>query len=144
MACIALLLAPSGSTAAAEIIRETLLIEIDGAQHRFAVEIADDETERARGLMFRRSLSEGEGMLFLYPSPRPVSFWMENTYLPLDMLFIAEDGTIVLIVENAQPLSRTPIPSLVPVIAVLEIRGGLARHLGIDAGARLRHPSYFP
>ena len=111
---------------------------------RFRVEIADDERERAQGLMGRRDLATGAGMLFIYDSPRPVSFWMRNTPLPLDMVFIDETGTVVGVHENAVPFDETPIPSGAPVLMVLEIRGGLARRIGITEGAHLVHPRLDP
>ena len=123
---------------------ETLSVDTAADHLHFQVEVAKDENERARGLMFRQSLGEREGMLFLYPTARPVAFWMKNTYLPLDLIFIAEGGVVTGVAELATPLSEEPIPSIVPVIAVLEINGGLARRLGIGPGARLRHPVYFP
>lgn len=112
----------------------------DGKQVRFTIEIADDADERAQGLMHRESMSSGKGMLFIYDQQRPVSFWMENTLIPLDMLFIDETGTVVSVHENAKPLDRTPIPSGQPVLMVLEINGGLARRLGLGEGAELHHP----
>lgn len=115
-----------------------------GGEARFTIEIADDEGERAQGLMGRRDLSNGAGMLFIYDSPRPVSFWMRNTPLPLDMIFIDQTGTVVSVHENAQPFDETPIPSGAPVLMVLEIRGGLARRIGISAGAHLIHPRLDP
>jgi len=143
LTCLALVPAGRGQ-AEAPIRKEELIIEITGSQYRFEVEVADTEEERARGLMFRESLPENEGMLFLYPEPRPVSFWMKNTYIPLDMLFIGSDGLVAAIAEQTQPLSETTIPSTVPVKAVLEINGGLAQTLGIKIGARVRSPAYFP
>jgi uncharacterized membrane protein (UPF0127 family) len=138
-------MAPAGNLAAGgQSELETVAIETPDDRLLFQVEVADDENERARGLMFRRSLAEGEGMIFLYPSPRPVAFWMKNTYLPLDLVFIAEGGLVTGVARNASPLSEEPIPSVVPVIAVLEINGGLAQRLGIEPGARVRHPIYFP
>ena len=123
---------------------EGLLIEVAGNTYRFEVEIVDDEKERAQGLMFRRSLGENEGMLFLYPSPRPVTFWMKNTYLALDLVFIAQGGIVTRVAENTVPLSEASIPSVEPVVAVLEINAGMVRRLGISTGARIRHPAYFP
>lgn len=112
------------------------MVEIasDGTRHRFTVEIADDATERARGLMFRRSMAEDAGMLFVYPSDRVASFWMKNTYIPLDMLFIANDGTILQIAAMTEPHSLMPVRSDAPVRAVLEINGGLSEALGIAPG----------
>ena len=105
--------------------------------HAFAVELATDDAERSRGLMFRKELPEGRGMLFDFVDERPVSFWMHNTYIPLDMIFIRADGSILHITENTEPLSDRLIPSGGPVRAVLEVIGGTARKLGITPGDRV-------
>jgi uncharacterized protein len=102
--------------------------------HAFAVELATNDAERSRGLMFRKDLPEGSGMLFDFFDERPVSFWMHNTYIPLDMIFIRADGSILHIAENTEPLSDRLIPSGGPVRAVLEVIGGTARKLGIAPG----------
>jgi uncharacterized protein len=102
--------------------------------HPFDVQLATNDAERERGLMFVKSLPEGQGMLFDFKRDQPVSFWMHNTYIPLDMLFIAGDGRIMRIAENAKPLSDALIPSQYPVRAVLEVIGGTAEKLGIHAG----------
>ena len=107
----------------------------------FRVEIADDADARARGLMMRESLSRGAGMLFVFEESRPVSFWMENTLIPLDMIFVDESGTVIRVHDEAVPGDRTQIPSGGPVQYVLEINGGLARAMGIAAGSEMRHPS---
>ena len=105
--------------------------------HAFSVELATNDAERERGLMFRKSLPEGTGMLFDFKVDQPVAFWMHNTYIPLDMIFIAGDGRIVHIAQNAKPLSDALIPSTQPVRAVLEVIGGTAEKLGIAAGDRV-------
>lgn len=105
----------------------------------FAVEIADDMGERAQGLMFRERLPASAGMLFVYERPQAVQFWMENTLIPLDMIFIDETGTVTRVHENAVPLDRTAIDGGEGVLAVLEINGGLARAIGIAPGAEIRH-----
>jgi len=104
---------------------------------RFHVEIADDEAERSRGLMGRESLAPDAGMLFLYPTPRVVAFWMHDTPLPLDMVFIDAEGRIARIAANARPYDETPIWSGGPVLAVLEIAGGRAAELGLAPGQRV-------
>lgn len=109
---------------------------------RFTVEIADDAEERARGLMHRDSLAASQGMLFVYERPGAVSFWMENTLIPLDMIFVDQHGVVTRVHENAVPLDRTPIPGGAAVFAVLEINGGLSRALGIGEGDILRHPAF--
>jgi uncharacterized membrane protein (UPF0127 family) len=120
----------------------TLEIASKTGVHAFTVEIADTEAAREKGLMFRKSLPEGTGMLFDFKTEQPVGFWMQNTYIPLDMIFIKADGRIAKIVENARPMSTTIIPSGVPVLAVLEVIGGTARKLGIAPGDRVAHPIF--
>ena len=108
---------------------------------RFEVEVMDTAEGRAQGLMNRESLGRFSGMLFVYDNAQPVAFWMENTLIPLDMLFFDDTGTLRRIHENAVPLDRTPIPGGDDIRYVLEINGGLAGTLGIEEGAELRHPS---
>jgi uncharacterized protein len=107
--------------------------------HAFSVEMAENDTDRAKGLMFRRELPEGQGMLFDFHREQEVSFWMENTYIPLDLIFIRGDGRILRIAENTEPLSTRLIPSGGPVRAVLEVIGGTARKLGIATGDHVGH-----
>jgi uncharacterized membrane protein (UPF0127 family) len=107
--------------------------------HRFRVAVAATEQEQETGLMFRRSLGPDEGMIFPYDPPQNVAFWMKNTLIPLDMLFIRADGTIARI-ATAKPLDLTTIPAGEPVAAVLEIRGGRAAELGIRPGDRVEWP----
>ena len=120
---------------------EELVIATDGGSRRFEVEIADDPQERARGLMFRREMADDRGMLFDFGSEEPASFWMENTYIPLDMLFIKADGTVESIAERTTPLSRRSVPSKGPVRYVLEIKGGLSDELGIKPGDKVSGPA---
>ena len=110
--------------------------------HVFSVELADNDADRAKGLMFRKELPEGQGMLFDFHREQEVSFWMENTYIPLDMIFIRGDGRILRIAENTEPLSTKLIPSGGPVLAVLEVVGGTAGKLGIAPGDRVAHPIF--
>lgn len=112
-------------------------VESRSGPHRFTVELAQSREEQARGLMFRERLGEDEGMLFPSNPPAPRSFWMKNTPIALDILFIGLDGRIVNIAENTTPYSLEPIVSLGPTSAVLEIRGGRARALGIAVGDRV-------
>lgn len=111
-------------------------------QARFSVEIADDDAERAKGLMFRKSMSNGAGMLFVYDRPQALSFWMRNTLIPLDLLFIDSRGVVQHIHENAVPLDETAIYGGEDLLSVLEINGGLARRMGIKIGSELRHPAF--
>jgi uncharacterized membrane protein (UPF0127 family) len=113
----------------------------EGGSARFAIEIADNNNERSRGLMFRESLSSGAGMLFIYDQPQNVAFWMKNTLLPLDMIFIGADGRVNGVHANAVPGDLTAIPGPPETLMVLEINGGLAERLGLGEGAELRHPT---
>ncbi len=111
-----------------------------GGAAQFTVEVADAPDERARGLMFRDQMAAGHGMLFVYPEPQMVAFWMKNTRIPLDMLFIGSDGTVLKMHNRAVPFDETAIPGGDAVQFVLEINGGLAERLGLTVGAELRHP----
>lgn len=106
-------------------------------RHRFAVELAETDDQRSRGLMFRPFLAADAGMLFIYPDDRIISMWMKNTLIPLDMVFISADGRVVSVHERAVPHSLRPITSGVPARAVLELAGGSASRLGIRAGDRV-------
>ncbi|HWJ87493.1 MAG TPA: DUF192 domain-containing protein [Pelagibacterium sp.] len=116
------------------------IIHSGSESYQFSIEIADTPEATARGLMFREDLAPDAGMLFDFFEERPASFWMQNTLIPLDMLFIKADGEIVRIHENAIPMDRTGIPSGQPVRFVLEIAGGRSAELGLAAGDRLEHP----
>ena len=114
------------------------IITAKGPVH-FRVEIADDEAEREQGLMFRTHLDDDQGMLFDFHTTQQVAFWMRNTLIPLDMIFIRPNGTIANIADNTEPYSETPIPSDGPVLGVLEIGGGLTQELGIKPGDKVVH-----
>jgi uncharacterized membrane protein (UPF0127 family) len=114
----------------------------EGKKRRFDIEIAQTPVDMEVGLMFRKELAPDAGMLFLLGAPRVISFWMKNTLIPLDMLFIAPDGKILTIRRNAEPLSLAPVSSVYPVSAVLEINGGAADAAGIAVGDYVRH-AYF-
>jgi uncharacterized protein len=116
---------------------QTLEIASKTGVHAFQVEMAITPEEKERGLMFRRELPDGQGMLFDFQTDQNVAFWMKNTYIPLDMLFIRGDGRILRIAENTEPLSERNIPSGGPVRAVLEVIGGTAKKLGIAPGDRV-------
>ena len=115
-----------------------LTIESSGKTHRFIVEVAETGEQQAQGLMFRQSLAPDRGMVFPRDPPGDASFWMKNTLIPLDIIFIRADGTIARIAENTVPMSLDPVPSLEPVGAVLEIAGGRSAELGIKAGDKVR------
>lgn len=118
---------------------EPLTIATEDDAVMFTVEIVDTEELRARGLMFRQRLPEDRGMLFDFQEPRPVSMWMKNTYIPLDMLFIRKDGTIAYIAENTVPKSLDPVGVSEPVLAVLELAAGVTKKHGIRAGDKVYH-----
>ncbi|MEL6683462.1 MAG: DUF192 domain-containing protein [Pseudomonadota bacterium] len=131
-----------GHTAWATCSDETVTIYGDWGQANFSVDIADDHQERARGLMFVEDMPTMSGMLFIYERPQPVSFWMKNTLIPLDMIFTAPDGEILSIHEGAVPGDLTPIPGGDAVQMVLEVNGGMVSRLGIEIGDVMQHPSF--
>jgi len=118
---------------------ETLEIASQSGVHSFAVEIADTEAAREKGLMYRKEVPEGTGMLFDFKAEQPVTFWMKNTYVSLDMIFIRADGRIASIAENTEPMSEKLVPSGAPVRGVLEVAAGTCRRLGIRPGDRVAH-----
>lgn len=113
----------------------------DWGSASFTVELADDNAERAQGLMNRESMARSAGMLFAYPAPRPVRFWMRNTLIPLDMIFLDDTGTVQKVHHEAQPLDESLVYGGDAIQYVLEINGGMARQLGISDGTELRHPA---
>jgi uncharacterized membrane protein (UPF0127 family) len=139
LAALSVLTLPSAGVRLAAAELQPLEIASKSGVHVFAVEMASTPEEVARGLMFRRQLPEGQGMLFDFHKEQPTSFWMKNTYIPLDMIFIRADGRILHIAENRAPLSETLVPSGGPVRAVLEVIGGTAKKLGIAPGDRVGH-----
>jgi uncharacterized membrane protein (UPF0127 family) len=130
LAVIAVAPAQAAGEARIEIVSKT-------GVHAFTVELATNDDERSRGLMFRKQLPAGRGMLFDFQRDQLVSFWMRNTYISLDMIFITGDGHILRIAEGAEPLSDRMIPSGGPVRAVLEVIAGTARKEGIAPGDRV-------
>ena len=114
-----------------------LTISSDGKLHRFTVEVARTGDEQAMGMMNRASLDPNRGMIFPFDPPRPASFWMKNTLIPLDMIFVRADGSIANIAANTVPLSLQPVASDGEVAAVLEIAGGRSAELGIEAGDKV-------
>lgn len=114
----------------------------DGTTHTFEVELALTPAEQAQGLMFRTELADNAGMLFVFPEPRRASFWMRNTLIPLDMLFVRENGRIANILEMVPMENDLPRRSIGKVRAVLELAGGRSEALGIKAGDLVRHPAF--
>jgi hypothetical protein len=112
--------------------------------HRFEIEVARTDREREVGLMYRRSMPRNHGMLFMFPSEQPVSMWMKNTYIPLDMVFVSRKGRVTSVARDAVPMSEAIIPSGPPAFAVIELNAGAARAMGLDVGDQVRHPRVFP
>jgi uncharacterized membrane protein (UPF0127 family) len=128
------------SLGAAEL--QPLEIASKGGVHTFAVELALTPEQQAQGLMYRKELPEGQGMLFDFKREQEATFWMKNTYVPLDMIFIRADGRIHRIATNTTPLSEALVSSGGPVRAVLEVVAGTTKKLGIAAGDRVAHPIF--
>ena len=120
--------------------QDTLTIATSDARlHHFKIWIAAEERRQAQGLMFIKELAADRGMLFIYPTPRPIAMWMKNTYISLDMLFIRADGRVARVASDTKPLSLETIESGEPVLAVLELPAGTARHLNIRPGSLVMH-----
>lgn len=134
--------APARADQIAAFDKSALTIDTVAGPRQFAVELARTPEQQELGLMFRPSLAPDAGMLFDFGQPKPASFWMKNTLIPLDMLFITADGRIAGIHEHAQPLSEAVIESHVPVRAVLEVKGDTVAQLGIKVGDVVHHPIF--
>jgi hypothetical protein len=116
------------------------VLKTDSGDHNFNIEVATTDQERALGLMFRRSLPENGGMLFLYDQPQPAAMWMKNTLIPLDMVFISPEGKVHRIEANAEPFSTAVIPSEGDIVGVLELKGGEAGRIGLKRGDKVLYP----
>jgi uncharacterized protein len=123
---------------------EQVTIETAKGERTFTVEVVRDEKDRNRGLMFRHEMADSHGMLFDYDPPQQVSFWMKNTFLPLDIIFIGADGRILNIAAKTTPLSLERLPAVGKARGVLEINGGLSEKLGIKPGDKVRHALFAP
>ncbi|MDQ0468683.1 DUF192 domain-containing protein [Labrys wisconsinensis] len=123
---------------------EPLTIVTKTGRHDFQVEVMRTDEEHARGMMFRRSLASDRGMLFQFKTEQETSFWMQNTYVPLDMIFIKADGRVHRVEANAEPLSTQSIPSGAPVLAVLEVLAGTAKRLDIEPGDKVEQAMFGP
>jgi uncharacterized protein len=139
---VALCVMLAGEASAPAAGQSTLEIVSKSGVHAFTVELAANDAERQRGLMFRKELPEGRGMLFDFEEERPVAFWMHNTYISLDMIFIRADGHILSIAENTEPLSDRLVPSGGSVRAVLEVIAGTAHKFGIAPGDSVVSPIF--
>jgi len=137
---LALFIIALGRTPALAADPNTLEIVSKTGVHVFSVELAVTDEQRAQGLMERRSLPEGRGMLFKFEPDQVITMWMHNTYIPLDMIFIRSDGRILRIAENTKPESDNIISSGGPARGVLEVIAGTARKLGLAPGDKVAHP----
>ena len=109
--------------------------------HHFNVEVADTPAERAKGLMFRRSMPQNQGMLFDFHDEVPIMMWMKNTYIPLDMVFVSRDGVVTIVAPNAKPMSEETIPGGM-AYGVIELNAGVAEKIGLKPGDTVRHPAF--
>ena len=141
IAAVGLVLA-LGARAALAAELEVLTIVTDNGSYNFRVELADTPQARQRGLMYREKLPSDQGMLFEFKRTEMQSFWMKNTYIPLDIIFVERSGRIAYIHRNARPRSLVPISSQTPVWAVLELNGGLTSLLGIRIGHQVEHRAF--
>ena len=121
---------------------EALTVVTSSGEHDFWVEIADDDSERARGLMYRDKLADDRGMLFEFPAMGPRAFWMQNTPESLDIIYIDDKGRIVSIAENAEPFSPELLPSNGHAKGVLELRAGRSDEIGAKPGDLIKHPFF--
>lgn len=137
---VGLVLAISTAVAAAPL--EKLQIVTASGRHAFNVEVMRTTRDRAHGLMFRKTMPSDRGMLFDFERTQPVYFWMKNTILPLDMVFIDGRGVVVNVAENTVPMSEKVIPSSGPVLGVLEVNAGTAKSIGLKAGDKVVNPMF--
>ena len=121
---------------------ETVALETAQGGFMIAAELAITPEQRERGLMFRHRLPPDRGMLFVYEAPQPISMWMKNTYIPLDMIFLAADGRVMGIAKDTVPESEVVIDSPGPALAVLEVAAGTAERVGLQVGDRAVHPAF--
>ena len=135
-------MAADARVACAEAPLEALSVDTATGPHRFKVEVMRTEPERERGLMFRKTMSRDHGMLFEYQTEQPVTFWMHNTYLPLDLIFIAKDGRVVNVAHDAKPMDDSLIPSAGAALGVLELDAGTAKAIDLKAGDRVHHKMF--
>jgi uncharacterized protein len=138
----AALLIPAAAPGAEPARLEPVVVETAQGRFTFTAEIADTPQLRQRGLMFRHRLAQDRAMLFDWGEVAPIAMWMRNTYVSLDMIFIAADGQVTKVAEATEPLSETIISSDGPVAAVLEVVAGTAERIGISPGDRVYHPMF--
>ena len=143
LAMLASLAAVPPARAADAAVDDMSIVTATGAHH-FTVDVMRTRDELERGLMFRRQLAADRGMLFDFGAPQRVNMWMKNTYLPLDMVFIAPDGRVVSVKRDAEPMSEDIIPSGGDVLGVLEVNAGTAARIGVKPGDRVIDPMFKP
>lgn len=131
---------PTGQSVSLAVDSQPLVAETRGGDKTFSIEIADEPGEREQGLMFRESMGDDHGMLFIFERPQIASFWMRNTPMPLDLLFVGQDGRVKTI-KHGEPFSEAVIASSEPVRFVLELKAGTSKAAGIANGDLLRHPA---
>jgi uncharacterized membrane protein (UPF0127 family) len=141
-ACAALVLAWAVAFPAVALEKQPLTFATSSGSHAITVEVADTESTRSTGLMYRRSIGADEGMIFIYDREQEITMWMKNTYISLDMIFVKRDGTISHIAANAEPFSENIISSEGPALAVIEMAAGSAARLGLRPGDKVRHPAF--
>ncbi len=134
----------AASPGQAEMRKDILKLVTASGEHRFTIEVAITGEEKARGLMFRRSLADDAGMLFPYEPPQEATMWMRNTYISLDMVFIRADGVVHRIELGTEPFAEAVIGSNGDVLAVLELKAGIADRIGLKAGDRAIHSLFKP
>jgi uncharacterized membrane protein (UPF0127 family) len=130
------------ASAASALDKQPLTFITGTGSHAITVEVADSEQNRETGLMFRRSIGENEGMLFIYDREQDITMWMKNTYISLDMIFVRRGGVISHIATNTEPFSENIISSEGPALAVIEMGSGSAKRLGMKPGDRVQHPAF--
>ena len=137
---VALLFVSSSQLMAAPL--QPLEIDTASGAHAFKVEVMSSPAELEHGLMNRRSMARDHGMLFDFHKAEPVFFWMKNTYIPLDMIFVSEDGHVVAIKHDAKPMDETIIPSKAPARGVIEVNAGVTEAIGLKVGDEIKHPVF--
>jgi uncharacterized membrane protein (UPF0127 family) len=139
--CLLLLTGTAAAQGLQTYQKQPLTIATASGTHSFTVELALTPAQQSQGLMFRQSMAADAGMLFVFPEEREQAFWMRNTYIPLDMIFIKADGSILSIAERTVPLKDDAVPSRGPALAVLELNGGTSARLGIKPGDKVTTPA---
>jgi uncharacterized protein len=139
LSCFIVLITSAGVHA---LEKKPLAIITASGSHKVTVEVTSSKEEQTTGLMFRRSIGPDDGMIFLYPQDQEITMWMKNTYIPLDMIFVKSDGTVLRIEENTEPLSERIISSEGNARAVIEMKGGSAARFGIKPGDKIDYPAF--